>query len=114
MKQRFREVYRHMDIELLGNCDQLSEFCTWDELDLNRLKADLLECIEDKLRSSSNMPNYYENNLQEFDHKRSIYESVTQLPSTENTDKSFATNPTCNALSNGICAYYPLCKELIR
>ena len=87
LKQRFREVYRHMDIELLGNCDQLSEFCTWNELDLNRLKADLLECIEDKLRSGSNMPNYYENGIREFDHKRSIYESVAQLPSAENTDK---------------------------
>ena len=33
------------------------------------------------------MPDYYEDNLQEFDHKRSIYESVAQLPSAENTDK---------------------------
>ena len=76
-----------MDIELLENCKHLSEFCSWNELDLNRLKADLLEYIEDKLRSGSNMPNYYENNLQEFIHKRSIYESVAQLPSAENTDK---------------------------
>lgn len=33
------------------------------------------------------MPDYYEDNLQEFDHKRPIYESVAQLPSAENTDK---------------------------
>ena len=87
LPQHSREIYRHMDIELLGNCEQLSEFCTWNELNLNRLKSDLLECIEDKLRSGSNMPNYYENGIQEFDRKRSIYESVAQLPSAENTDK---------------------------
>ena len=87
LKQRFRENYRHMNIELLENCKHLSEFCTWNELDLNKFKADLLESIEDKLRSGSNMPNYYENGIQEFDRKRSIYESVAQLPSAENTDK---------------------------
>lgn len=87
LKQRFREVYQHMDIELLGNCEQLSEFCTWSELDLKRFKSDLLNCIEDKLRSGSNMPNYYEKGIQKFDHKRSIYEIVAQLPSAENTDK---------------------------
>ena len=87
LKQRFPENYRHMDIELLGNCEQPSEFCTWNELDLNKFKADLLECIEDKLRSGSNMPNYYEKGIQGFDHKRSIYESIAQLPSAENTDK---------------------------
>ena len=87
LQQRFPENYRHMDIELLENCKHLSEFCTWNELDLNRLKADLLESIEDKLRSVSNMPNYYENDIREFDHKRSIYESVAQLPSAENTNK---------------------------
>ena len=87
LQQRFPENYRHMDIELLENCKHLGEFCTWNELDLNKIKADLLERIEDKLRSGSNMPNYYEDNLQEFDHKRSIYESVAQLPSAENTDK---------------------------
>ena len=87
LKQRFRENYRHMDIELLENCEQLSEFCTWNELDLDRFKADVLESIEDKLRSGSNMPNYYENGIKEFDHKRSVYESVAQLPSAENTDK---------------------------
>lgn len=87
LKQRFRENYRHMDIELLGNCKHLSEFCTWNELDLNKFKVDLLESIEDKLRLGSNMPNYYENNLQEFDYKRSIYETVAQIPSAENTDK---------------------------
>ena len=87
LQQRFREVYRHMDIELLESCEQLSEFCTWNELDLDKFKADLLESIENKLRSGSNMPNYYENGIQEFDRKRSIYESVAQLPFAENTDK---------------------------
>ena len=87
LKQRFHENYRHMDIELLGNCEQPSEFCTWNELDLGKFKADLLERIEDKLRSGSNMPNYYKNGIQGFDHKRSIYESIAQLPSAENTDK---------------------------
>lgn len=87
LQQRFREVYRHMDIELLESCEQLSEFCTWNELNLDKFKADLLESIENRLRSGSNMPNYYENGIQEFDHKRSIYESVAQLPSAENTDK---------------------------
>ena len=87
LQQRFREVYRHMDIELLESCKHLSEFCTWNELELNKFKADLLESIEDKLRSGSNMPNYYENGIKEFDHKRSVYESVAQLPSAENTDK---------------------------
>ena len=76
-----------MDIELLENCEQLSEFCTWNELDLNKFKADLLDRIENKLRSGSNMPDYYKNSIQKFDHKRSIYESVAQLPSAENTDK---------------------------
>ena len=87
LQQRFPENYRHMDIELLENCKHLSEFCTWNELDLDKFKADLLESIENKLRSGSNMPNYYENGIQEFDRKRSIYESVAQLPSAENTDK---------------------------
>ena len=75
LKQRFPENYRHMDIELLENCKNLSEFCTWNELDLGKFKADLLESIEDKLRSGSNMPNYYENSIREFNHKRSVYET---------------------------------------
>ena len=87
LKQRFPENYRHMDIELLESCEQLSEFCTWNELDLDRLKADLLESIENKLRSKCGMSDYYKKDLQEFDHKRSVYESVAQLPSAENTDK---------------------------
>lgn len=76
-----------MDIELLESCKHLGEFCTWNELELNKFKADLLESIEDKLRSGSNMSNYYENSIREFDHKRSVYESVAQLPSAENTEK---------------------------
>ncbi len=52
LKQCFREVYRHMDVELLENCKQLSKFCTWNELDLSKFKADLLESIEDKLDRS--------------------------------------------------------------
>ena len=87
LPQRSREIYRHMDIELLESCKHLSEFCTWNELDLNKFKADLLDRIENKLRSGSNMPDYYKNSIQKFDHKRSIYESVAQLPSAENTDK---------------------------
>ena len=87
LQQRFPENYRHMDIELLENCKHLSEFCTWNELDLNKFKVDLLERIEDKLRSTCYMSDYYKKDLQEFDHKRSIYESVAQLPSAENTDK---------------------------
>ena len=87
LQQRFPENYRHMDIELLENCKHLSEFCTWNELDLNKFKADLLESIENKLRSMCGISDYYKKDLQEFDHKRSIYESVAQLPSAENTDK---------------------------
>ena len=87
LQQRFPENYRHIDIELWENCKHFSEFCTWNELDLNKFKADLLESIENKLRSICHMSDYYENNLQEFDHKRSIYETVAQLPSAENTDK---------------------------
>lgn len=87
LQQRFPENYRHTDIELLENCKHLSEFCTWNELDLNTFKADLLESIENKLRSICHMSDYYKKDLQEFDHKRSIYETVAQLPSAENTDK---------------------------
>lgn len=87
LQQRFPENYKHIDIELLENCKHLSEFCTWNELGLNKFKAVLLESIENKVRSCSNMPNYYEKGIREFDHKRSIYESVAQLPSAENTDK---------------------------
>ena len=87
LQQRFPENYRHMDIELLENCKHLSEFCTWNELDLNTFKADLLESIENKLRSKCGMLDYYKKDLQEFDHKRSVYETVAQLPSAENTDK---------------------------
>ena len=87
LQQRFPENYRHIDIELLENCKHLSEFCTWNELDLNKFKVDLLERIEDKLRSTCYMSDYYKKDLQEFDHKRSIYESVAQFPSAENTDK---------------------------
>ena len=56
-------------------------------MDLNKFKADLLESIEIKLRSICSMSDYYENNLQEFNHKCSICESVRQLSSAENTDK---------------------------
>ena len=87
LQQRFPENYRHMDIELLENCKHLSEFCTWNELDLNKFKADLLESIENKLRSTCHMSDYYKKDLQKFDRKRSIYETVAQLSSTENTDK---------------------------
>ena len=87
LQQRFPENYRHTDIELLENCKHLSEFCTWNELDLNGFKADVLESIENKLRSKCGMSDYYKKDLQEFDHKRSIYESVAKLPSAENTDK---------------------------
>lgn len=87
LQQRFPENYRHINVELLENCKHLSEFCTWNELNLDKFKADLLESIENKLRSKCGMSDYYENNLQEFDRKRSIYESVAQLPSAENTDK---------------------------
>lgn len=87
LQRRFPENYRHIDIELLENCKHLGEFCTWNELDLNGFKADLLESIENKLRSICHMSDYYKKDLQEFDHKRSIYEAVAQLPSTENTDK---------------------------
>ena len=87
LQQRFPENYRHMNIELLENCKHLSEFCTWNELDLNKFKADLLESIENKLPSMFGMSDYYKKDLQEFDHKRSIYETVAQLPSAENTDK---------------------------
>jgi len=87
LQQHSPENYRHMDIELLENCKHLSEFCTWNELDLNKFKADLLESIENKLRSMCGMSDYYKKDLQEFDHKRSIYETVAQLPSAENTDK---------------------------
>ena len=82
-----REHYRHMDIELLENCKYLSKFCIWNELDLNKFKADLLESIENKLRSICHMSDYYKKDIQKFDHKRSIYETVAQLPSAENTDK---------------------------
>lgn len=87
LQQRFPENYRHMDIELLENCKHLSEFCTWNELDLGKFKADLLESIENKLRSKCGMSDYYKKDLQEFNHKRSIYESVAKLPSAENEDK---------------------------
>ena len=87
LQQRFPENYRHTDIELLENCKHLSEFCTWNELDLNGFKADMLESIENKLRSNCGMSDYYKKDLQEFDHKRSVYETVAQLPSAENTDK---------------------------
>ena len=43
LQQRFPENYRHMDIELLENCKHFSEFCTWNELDLSKFKADLSE-----------------------------------------------------------------------
>ena len=64
-----------------------------NDIEIETFKQDLLDRIENKLRSGSNMPNYYENNLQEFDHKRSIYESVAQLPSAENTDKVIRYEP---------------------
>ena len=73
-----------MNIEFTG--DFYFDFCRMS-IEIETFKQDLLDRIENKLRSGSNMPNYYENNLQEFDHKRSIYESVAQLPSAENTDK---------------------------
>jgi hypothetical protein len=52
-----------------------------------------LEYIENKLRLGSSMSDYYEDNLQKFNHKRSIYESVAQLPSAENTDKIIRYEP---------------------
>ena len=58
LQKRFPENYRYMDIELLESCKHLSEFCTWNELDLNKFKADLLESIENKLRSMCGMSDY--------------------------------------------------------
>ena len=87
VKQRFPEIYEKVEIDYLHECENLRDFCEQNDIEIETFKQDLLDRIENKLRSGSNMPNYYENNLQEFDHKRSIYESVAQLPSAENTDK---------------------------
>ena len=83
VKQRFPEIYEKVEIDY----ENLRDFCEQNDIEIETFKQDLLDRIENKLRSGSNMPNYYENNLKEFDQKRSIYESVAQLPSTENTDK---------------------------
>ena len=64
LQQHFSQDYRFSGIKLLENCKHLSEFCTWNELDLCRFKADLLESIEVKLRSICNLSNYFENNHQ--------------------------------------------------
>ena len=87
VKQRFPEIYEKVEIDYLHECENLRDFCEQNDIEIETFKQDLLDRIENKLRSGSNMPNYYENSLQEFDHKRSIYESVAQLPSAENTDK---------------------------
>ncbi|MFQ6723388.1 MAG: hypothetical protein ACLRFH_03220 [Opitutales bacterium] len=87
VKQRFPEIYEKVEIDYLHECENLRDFCEQNDIEIETFKQDLLDRIENKLRSGSNMPNYYENNLQEFDHKHSIYESVAQLPSAENTDK---------------------------
>lgn len=87
VKQRFPEIYEKVEIDYLHECENLRDFCEQNDIEIETFKQDLLDRIENKLRSGSNMPNYYENKLQEFDHKRSIYESVAQLPSAENTDK---------------------------
>ena len=87
VKQRFPEIYEKVEIDYLHECENLRDFCEQNDIEIETFKQDLLDRIENKLRSGSSMPNYYENNLQEFDHKRSIYESVAQLPSAENTDK---------------------------
>ena len=87
VKQRFPEIYEKVEIDYLHECENLRDFCEQNDIEIETFKQDLLDRIENKLRSGSNMPNYYENNLQEFDRKRSIYESVAQLPSVENTDK---------------------------
>ena len=87
VKQRFPEIYEKVEIDYLHECENLRDFCEQNDIEIETFKQDLLDRIKNKLRSGSNMPNYYENNLQEFDHKRSIYESVAQLPSAENTDK---------------------------
>ena len=79
--------YEKVEIDYLHECENLRDFCEQNDIEIETFKQDLLDRIENKLRSGSNMPNYYENNLQEFDHKRSIYETVAQLPSVENTDK---------------------------
>lgn len=87
VKQGFPEIYEKVEIDYLHECENLRDFCEQNDIEIETFKQDLLDRIENKLRSGSNMPNYYENSLQEFDHKRSIYETVAQLPSAENTDK---------------------------
>ena len=87
VKQRFPEIYEKVEIDYLHECENLRDFCEQNDIEIETFKQNLLDRIENKLRSGSNMPNYYENSLQEFDHKRSIYETVAQLPSSENTDK---------------------------
>ena len=87
VKQRFPEIYEKVEIDYLHECENLRDFCEQNDIEIETFKQDLLDRIKNKLRSGSNMPNYYKNNLKEFDHKRSIYESVAQLPSAENTNK---------------------------
>ena len=87
VKQRFPEIYEKVEIDYLHECENLRDFCEQNDIEIEKFKQNLLDRIENKLRSGSNMPNYYENNLKEFDQKRSVYESVAQLPSAENTDK---------------------------
>ena len=87
VKQRFPEIYEKVEIDYLHECENLRDFCEQNDIEIETFKQDLLDRIENKLRSSSHMSDYYKNSIQEFDHKRSIYETVAQLPSTENTDK---------------------------
>ena len=87
VKQRFPEIYEKVEIDYLHECENLRDFCEQNDIEIETFKQDLLDRIENKLRSGSNMPDYYKNSIQKFDHKHSIYESVAQLPSAENTDK---------------------------
>ncbi len=87
VKQRFPEIYEKVEIDYLHECENLRDFCEQNDIEIETFKQNLLDRIENKLRSKCGMSDYYKKDLQEFDHKRSIYESVAQLPSAENTDK---------------------------
>ena len=81
VKQRFPEIYEKVEIDYLHECENLRDFCEQNDIEIETFKQDLLDRIENKLRSGSNMPNYYENGIKEFDHKKKLIAAICAAPS---------------------------------
>jgi hypothetical protein len=65
----------------------LKDYCRALGVDFKAVKDYLLAHIETQIETAKYNDQMYRDKLQDYDHQRSIQESVAQLPSNENLDK---------------------------